>query len=206
MKRVLFFGDSITDTTHQLDYEYNLGWGYTTLVASYIKYEYPGEYEFLNRGISGNRVVDLLAREKCDVINLKPDIISILVGVNDIYHEINSINGESPERFYEIYKMLIGDIKNALPDVKIMIMGPFVFPGRAVDEFERFSFQLRQVEEYAKKVADECGVMFVPLWDKFIEKVKACPAEQWMIDGIHPTCAGHEIIKREWLKAFEAIR
>lgn len=206
MKKILFFGDSITDSGHQNEYKWNMGYGYVNLVVSHLEYEYPGEYECVNRGVSGNRVVDLLAREKRDAINLKPDIISILIGVNDIGHELGSGNGVSPERYYELYSMLVRDIKEALPECKIMMFGSFIFEDENVVEYPTFKVELRKVEAYAKQVAEENGALFVPLWDKFEEQFAGMPSSHWSIDGIHPTNAGHELIKREWLKAFETIR
>ncbi|MBQ9920892.1 MAG: lysophospholipase, partial [Clostridia bacterium] len=85
--RILFQGDSITDAGRARDNDINLGTGYPMLVKATLGFEEPGKYEFFNRGISGNRVVDLYARIKNDIINLKPDVMSILIGVNDVWHE-----------------------------------------------------------------------------------------------------------------------
>ena len=86
----------------------------------------PGEYEFINRGISGNRIVDVYARIKADIINLEPDVMSILIGINDVWHEVGHKNGVSAEKFFKIYSMLIEEIQEALPEIKIMILEPFV--------------------------------------------------------------------------------
>ena len=86
MKIVLFQGDSITDAGRTKD-DTNMGRGYAALVTAALGYECPGEYEFINRGINGNRVTDLYARIKRDIINLRPDVMSILIGVNDVWHE-----------------------------------------------------------------------------------------------------------------------
>ena len=116
MKTILFQGDSITDAGRSREDDANLGLGYPTLVKGELGFEYPGRYTMLNRGISGNRVVDLYARIKADIINLKPDVMSILIGVNDVWHELGGHNGVDAEKYFKIYSMLIEEIKEALPE------------------------------------------------------------------------------------------
>jgi len=97
-----------------------MGQGYPLLVKADMGFENPAKYEFLNRGVSGNRVIDLYARVKNDIIYLKPDVMSILIGVNDVWHEILEVpNSVDNDKFYKIYSMLIEEIKEALPDIKI---------------------------------------------------------------------------------------
>ena len=126
MKKFLFQGDSITDAGRARDWDLSLGSGYSTVVAATLGTEFPGEYEFINRAISGNRIVDLYARIKTDIINLKPDALSILIGINDVWHEVNHQNGVSAEKYEKIYDMLIEEILEALPDIKIYILEPFL--------------------------------------------------------------------------------
>ena len=124
--RILFFGDSITYSGRLFENDAVLGSGYPRFVEATLGFEEPGQHTFINRGISGNRIVDLYARIKCDVLNLKPDVMSILIGVNDVWHELlERPNGVTPEKFFKVYSMLIEEIKEALPNIKIMIMEPF---------------------------------------------------------------------------------
>ena len=109
-KIILFQGDSITDCSRNNDYFFKIGTGYANVVAAEIGAKYINQYDFINRGISGNRIVDLYARLKVDFINLKPDIASIYIGVNDVWHEIASQNGVDTNRFENIYEMMIEDI------------------------------------------------------------------------------------------------
>ena len=134
MKRILFQGDSITDCGRDRENDILMGRGYATNVAQSMGYDYPGEYEFINKGISGNRIVDLYARMKIDLINLKPDYMSILIGVNDTNCEIDLQNGVSTEKYSKIYSMLIEEVLEALPNIKIMILEPFILPGSLVSE------------------------------------------------------------------------
>ena len=120
--RILFQGDSITDAGRSRTDEVNVGVGYPLLVKAMLGFENPGKYEFFNRGISGNRIVDLYARIKQDLINHNPDYLSILIGVNDVWHELNEQNGVAAPKFEKIYSMLIEEIKEALPNIKIFIL------------------------------------------------------------------------------------
>ena len=139
MKKILFQGDSITDTGRSREVENHLGNGYPRLVSASLGFENPGEYEFLNRGISGNRIVDIYARIKKDLINLKPDVMSLLIGINDVWHEVGEQNGVDADKFFNVYSLIIEEVKAALPDIKIMILEPFVLKGcSTVDNWEYF--------------------------------------------------------------------
>ena len=105
-KVIVIQGDSITDAGRNKDLPTSRGTGYAQMIAGELGLTVPGAYEVYNRGISGNRIVDLYARIKKDIINLKPDYISILIGVNDVWHEYNYQNGVAPEKFEKIYPAL----------------------------------------------------------------------------------------------------
>ena len=134
MKKILFQGDSITDCARNREDDRFMGRGYATNVAQSLGFDYPGEYEFVNKGISGNRIVDLYARMKIDLINLKPDYMSVLIGINDVWHEIARENGVAAEKFEKIYDMLISEVLEELPNIKIMILEPYVLKGTATEE------------------------------------------------------------------------
>lgn len=202
MKRVLFQGDSITDCGRGD----GLGIGYPNLVASALSFEYPGQYEFINRGISGNRVVDLLARWKKDCINLQPDYLSILIGVNDVWHELIEKNGVSAERYETIYMMLIDDVKKALPDIKMLLLAPYITHGTATDEnWEYFWTEVEKRREAACRVARTYNLPIINLQEKFNMACEATEASQWTRDGVHPTAAGHELIKQAWIEVFKEL-
>ena len=205
--RILFQGDSITDAGRARDNDGSLGTGYPLLVKAALGYAEPGKYGFLNRGISGNRIVDVYARIKKDIINLKPDVMSILVGVNDVWHEYtDSPNGVDADKFYKIYDMLIEEVKEALPDIKIMIMEPFVLPATATEEkWELFHGETLKRAEKAKAIAEKHGLTFIPLQEGFDKLCEKAEPSYWLRDGVHPTPMGHEYIKGEWLKAFKAL-
>ena len=206
MKKILFQGDSITDAGRNRDFDPESGYGYATLVKASIGLDKYGEYEFINKGIGGNRIIDLLARVKCDIINLKPDVMSILIGVNDVWHRFAFQNGVSTEKFEKYYCMLIEEIKEALPDTKIIILEPFVLKGLATEEnWNEFRAELEEKAVVSKRAAEKYNLKFIELLKPFDELSEKVNAEYWLGDGIHPTAAGHEFIKREWIKAFEEL-
>lgn len=210
MKKVILFqGDSITDAGRNYQDGASLGLGYPYLVAAQLGCEHPDEYTFWNRGISGNRIVDVYARIKADILNLKPDYMSILIGVNDVWHELDAKNGVSDEKFEKIYSMLIEEILEELPDIKITIIEPFVLEASATTSTEAdpqrwntFRSCVRGKAAIAKKVAQKYNLGFMELQEKFDKLCESAPASYWLADGVHPTVYGHSFMKDEWLKKF----
>ncbi len=206
MKTILFQGDSITDAGRPRDNDATYGAGYPALVSAELLSSEPGEYTCLNRGISGNRIVDVYARIKIDIINLKPDVMSLLIGINDVWHEVVRQNGVAPDKFYKIYSMLIEEIKEALPDIKIMILEPFVLEGSATAEhIDTFKSGCAEMAVRAKQIAEKYDLTFIPLQKIFDDACEKAPATYWLRDGVHPTTAGHALIKNEWLKAYKTL-
>ena len=209
---ILFQGDSITDVSRNRENDVFSGHGYATFIKGRLGYEAPGQYECLNRGISGNRIVDLYARIKADLINLRPDILSSLIGVNDVWHEITRQNGVEAERFERVYDMLLDDIQAALPNIRVMILEPFVLPGHATcnteeipDRLETFQQEVPLRAAAAKRVAEKHGAVFIPLQRRFDEASRITGPAHWLHDGVHPTAAGPELITRAWLEAFKQL-
>ena len=203
MKKILFLGDSITDAGRAKDKDSAKGYGYVTMIAAKLGFEHPGGYEFFNRGISGNRICDLLARIKRDAINLKPDVLSILIGVNDVSHEIAYENGVNAKLYETLYNILIEEVKAVLPDVRILILEPFVLKGFATEaRYDTFRKEVELRADLAKKVAERNGLEFIPLQRKFDEVAKIVSPSYWLEDGVHPTSAGHELIAREWISKY----
>lgn len=206
MKRILFQGDSITDAGRNYELDHLRGFGYSTMAAGELLLDYPGEFEILNRGISGNRIVDIYARIGKDIVALQPDYMSLLIGVNDVWHELNNNNGIEEEKFEMVYCLVIDELKAKLPNLKLMILEPFVLEGPSTAEhIDYFRTETAKRAAAAKRVADKYGIKFIPLQEKFNEAAKTAPETYWLVDGVHPTAAGHELIAREWIKAFKEI-
>lgn len=212
MKRIIFQGDSVTDADRSRSNEGNCGMGYATLVKGKLGFENPGKYEFINRGVGGNRISDLYARIKRDTVNLEPDCISFLIGVNEVLHQYIRKDGFSAKRFKDLYIMMLEDIYELLPNVKIFIMEPFILPGTGTVSDEenpgRWEFYSENLPYYAnasKEVAEHFDIPFVPLQGLISQAAEIAGAEFILSDGIHPSTEGHELIAREWMRAFEKI-
>lgn len=205
--KVLFLGDSITDAGRNVQSGSlsSIGQGYVLLATAKLAVKYPGKFEFLNFGISGNRIVDIFSRIKKDCWNHQPDVISILAGVNDVWHEIDFNNGVDVDRFYRVYRMLIEDTLRELPNVKILLMEPFVLRGGSTEgNWELFRKEVKLRSEAVERLSKEFNLIYLPLQQMLDEACKDCPASYWLGDGVHPTPAGHQLIADAWLNLFEA--
>ncbi len=201
---VLFQGDSITDCGRDRNQEApnaGLGGGYAARVAGDLLDARPAlGLRFYNRGISGHRVVDLYARWRVDAVNLRPDVISILIGVNDTWHRFNRDNGVEVPRYAQVYRMLLDYTRECLPEARLVLMEPFVLPVGAVEP--PWEDEMRQRRDAVRRIAEDYGAVFVPLQKPFEDAARrgGGPAH-WLSDGVHPTPAGHALIAREWLRA-----
>lgn len=211
---ILFQGDSITDAERQRDNDIFLGHGYATLVSAYLGLESPLAYQFINRGIKNNTVIDLYKRRENDIFRIKPDIMSILIGVNDAaVHNSNSEReeGVNSRLYEEIYSQLISETLCLLPDIRIILLEPFLLPGSLsrIDSTEiYFSFR-REVElraDITKCIAEKFKLPFVGLQKKFDDACKTAPPDYWLFDGVHPTAAGHGLIAGEWINGFRMLK
>ena len=195
MKTILFQGDSITDVGRDRDNFYDLGKGYPVLVAGRLGLDAPGQYRFLNRGVSGDRIVDIYARIKRDILNLKPDVLTILVGVNDVWHELEMQNGVSAEKFRRIYHMLLTEIREALPNTKILLMEPYVMDGQATHAYlDTFTAEVAKRARAVQELAEEFGLPFIPLQQPLEALSQKAPADYWLADGVHPNIPFHQYI------------
>lgn len=210
---ILFQGDSITDggrlrdSDRSWDLNHQMGHSYAFGVNTLLGSQYPEkDYNFINRGISGNRVTDLYARIQEDFLNLKPDVLSILVGVNDIWHQLNTGIGNSPKRYERVYRLILDEVKEALPNTKVVMMEPFVLPvGAQAENYDKFYPMLTEVRVIVKKLAEEYGHIFIPLQEKFEALSKTKDPSYWLWDGVHPTVSGHGFIAKEWIEATKSI-
>lgn len=205
---ILFQGDSVTDCGRGQ----GLGTGYPNFVAGTLRSQYPDKgFDVINRGISGNRVVDLYARWKCDALNLRPDVISILIGINDTWHEHGWGNGVEVDRYEAVYRALLTWTLKALPDVRLVLCEPFMFTDdKASDGFESgknwapgadWAPEMAERRQIVKALASEFGALFIPYQSILDNALGRAPAEYWLGDGVHPTVAGHAMIADAWIAA-----
>lgn len=200
---ILFQGDSITDGNRGRNSDPNHihGHGYQYILASEILAKNLGKnVTVYNRGISGNRIADLYARWIEDCLNLEPTILSILIGVNELIFQYDHNCGASPERFKKIYRLLIEEVLEKNPDTKIIIMEPFFGKHREEAPGEYIKSNIGFYQKASKEIAEEFGLIFVPLQKVFDEASKNCDIFELLWDGVHPTTAGHQLIARQWKK------
>lgn len=202
--KILFLGDSITDVGRDRNNPDSLGSGYPLLIGARLGADQPGAFTFRNTGVSGDRSVDIYARIKRDCWNWRPDVLSLLVGVNDVWHELGEDrNGVDEERFFRIYRMLVEDTLARLPGAELLLMEPFVLPGTGTSgDWEVFSREVALRARAVREIAGEFHTHFLPLQSFLDEACKRRPAECWLADGVHPTPAGHQLIADAWLDLF----
>lgn len=204
--RILFQGDSITDAGRDRERPDHLGLGYPLFAAGRLGLEKPGAYTFVNRGVSGDRVVDLYARIKRDIIHEKPDYMSILVGVNDVIHENYWQNGVCASKFRKIYRMLLEELLEALPKTRILIMEPFVLPGSFTEEdYPGIRGEVVLRAKAAKELADEYKLPYMELQEDLDRLSRLAPPTYWLADGVHPTAFFHQYIADKWIELFHTI-
>lgn len=201
---ILFQGDSITDARRarksegQANSSLGLGYGYPLFIAGNLLEAHPKlELKIYNRGISGNKVPDLQKRWQKDCLDLKPAVLSILIGVNDMWHKMNGRYNGTVKDYQTGFTALLQQTKSALPDTRIVICEPFALRCGAIKEnwFPEFD-QRRAV---AKEVAQAADAMWVPFQTMFDEAIAAgTKPEYWAADGVHPTLAGHTLMAQTW--------
>jgi lysophospholipase L1-like esterase len=210
-RRVLFQGDSITDAGRSREGEppnRALGNGYVTLISSRLGYQFAeANHQFYNRGLGGNRVSDLYARWNEDAISLQPDIISILIGVNDAWRIMNKMPEGVTDRFKRVYRHLLEETKEVLPNADLVLCEPFILPVGALKEnWEEWRRRLDVYGQTVRLLAEEFDAVFVSLQVPFDQAAQRCDASYWSSDGVHATAAGHELIATEWLSAVQISR
>lgn len=208
MKRIVFFGDSITDgcrNKERDDLISSLGSGFVLFAAGKLLADNPYAYEIFNRGIGGNRSVDLYARIKKDVWELQPDVVNILVGINDIWHEQMFCNGLDVGQYEEIYRLIVEQTKKRLPNAKLILCEPFVLRGRVTEENFAVYERIYDYAKVVKRLADEYGETFLPLQETIANLAQTYGDSAVLVDGIHPTAFCAEKIATEWVKCWKQI-
>ena len=208
-KTIVFQGDSITDcgrSRQSVAANTGLGGGYAYMTAAYLLCSEPEkDYQIFNSGIGGDRVVDLYARWKVDTLNFKPDILSILVGVNDTWREVEQHDGVEIDRYEMFYRMLLEWTLRELPQIKLVLMEPFVLPTGVVSP--QWMPEIAARQKIVRKLAFEFDAVFIPLQILFDEALKkqADPA-YWTKEGVHPLAPGPQLISQAWLQGTKHIR
>lgn len=208
--RILFQGDSITDAGRDRDNTNAnnpraLGHGYATQIAGLLLKGSPEEgYKFFNKGISGNKVFQLSDRWEEDCLKLEPDVLSILIGVNDFWHMKNGKYDGTPEIYERDYRALLSRTLEALPAVKIIICEPFLVEGgKAVGS--EWPAEFAAYRKAAARISDDFDFPFVEFQTWFNDALTLAPASYWCPDGVHPSLAGANLMAEAWLRTFRSL-
>jgi lysophospholipase L1-like esterase len=203
---VLFQGDSITDAGRnreegdQPNHQPAMGGGYAWMAASQLLVCRPNDnLKIFNRGVSGNKVYQLDEHWQEDCLDLKPNVLSLLIGVNDVWHMLDGRYDGTLEKYETDYNNLLARTKKSLPDVKLVICDPFVLRCGVIDD--KWFPVIDDYRAAAKRVADGAGAVFVPFQAMFDTAVQFAPPEHWTKDGVHPSAFGHALMAHAWLGA-----
>lgn len=228
---ILFWGDSITDggRGRNMDGNHIMGSGYASMLSARLAVDYcDKQLKFINKGISGFGIGQLYERIQEDVIINKPDVLSVLVGINDILHAYKEHSGSPVDCYINTYRRLIHSLKNELPKTQIVVCEPFyldidnqdapfhntpycmceeyVNPFNVPKKEDEISFYHTEISSMQNKLSDfvkEERLMFVHLQDEFNRYASMFNGEYFIWDSVHPTVAGHELITRRWLSVVD---
>ena len=208
---MLFQGDSITDAGRAKDRYYpnqtaGMGNGYAILAAGALMLQQAeNELKVYNRGISGNKVYQLAERWDDDCLNLKPDVLSILIGVNDFWHKLNGQYSGTVEVYEKDLRALLERTRKALPNVKIIIGEPFaVKGGTAINE--RWYPEFPDYQVAAARIAKAFQAAFIPYQQVFDRAITTGGAAYWCPDGVHPSLPGAQLMANAWMEAFDKLK
>jgi lysophospholipase L1-like esterase len=196
--RILFQGDSITDMARgrTADPNHILGHSYAFLIAARYGADFPErKLIFINRGVSGNKTADLPRRWQTDTIDLHPDILSILIGINDLNAAVTA------DDFQQRYEAILEQTERDLPHVKLVLCEPFALPtGPKKEVWDRYRPWLEKWQAIVAALADKHHAVLVKLQKVFDDACRRAPADYWIWDGIHPTYCGQQLIADEWVR------
>jgi lysophospholipase L1-like esterase len=197
---ILFIGDSITDAS-RLEAAYRpFGYGYVHFVAYQLKANYP-EYNLniINTGISGDTIRDLDYRWEKDCLNHKPDILSVLIGINDVFRQYTDRLDEAVllDEYQLTYKRLLSLVKEK-NNCRLILVEPFMFCDDKANPAYR---ALQQYIHAVRALAEEFGAVLVPLQELINKKIRKVPPEKFSDDMVHPYVWAHAWIAQQWLEA-----
>ncbi len=207
---ILMQGDSITDAGRNKGRYYandggGMGNGYVFQIVSELLGENPDNgYSFYNRGISGNNIVRLTKRWKDDCIQLKPDVLSILIGVNDFWHTLKGNYKGTVESYETGFRKLLDQTMKELPDVKLIIGEPFAIKGGSAIN-EKWYPEFPKYQKAAANIAKDYKAKFINYQQIFDDALKLATVSYWCPDGVHPSLAGGHLMKEGWIKEFEKL-
>jgi lysophospholipase L1-like esterase len=201
---ILFQGDSITDANRTRsrigpNSPDGLGFGYTRKIADSLLENYPDHYfQLYNRGISGDRIQDMKSRWEADSLRLLPDLISILIGVNDTWNQVMLGMGSDPEQYQAMFHKILTETRQSLPYTRLVLCEPFLL---LTGEVTRdWSADITRRQDFVRDLADEFNAVFVPFQSALDQATQQVSPDQLLEDGVHPTDRGHQVLADCWIK------
>ena len=202
--RILFQGDSITDAGRDKRNYHEMGKGYPKYASALIAKAFPDtELEFINLGISGNRTDQLFDRLYPDAIALEPDVISIMIGINDVWHRYGSNRVETTDEQIRVnYRAILTRLR-AQTHAKIVMIAPYLLD---CTDKEEVRADLQKVLPIIRELANEFADVYIPLDKLFEDALKTQPEPQfYSADGVHPNANGSEFIGKQYFDAIAPL-
>lgn len=205
---ILFQGDSITDGNRGRNQDPNhiLGHGYQFIIAADVGAHQPERhFRFLNRGVSGSTIDDLARRWQDDVITTKPDLLSILIGINDFTHVVDGRATGTAADYERAYDALLTETRRVLPGIRFVLGEPFILPaGKREADYQQLLAGLQPYQAAVGRLAARHQAPVVHYQHLFATACARAPAAYWVWDGVHPTYAGHGLMASEWMRTVDA--
>jgi acyl-CoA thioesterase I len=200
LQRLVFIGDSITDSGRDRSNPTDLGTGYVSLLASMLEEEHQHpRHMLINRGVSGDRAADVEARWAADCLDLSPDVITLLVGVNDTWRRFDSADPTSIEDYAASIDAVLASTREC-SDARLMLMEPFVLHVAPVTS--EWDEELSARQAVVADAAARFGATLVALQGAFHAAARETEPAALLRDGVHPTGTGYAVIARAWREAF----
>ena len=210
-EKILFQGDSLTDARRDKegnDPQMRLGNGYVNLAAAWLSCRNP-KIHVMNRGVNGNRIMDLYARWIEDTLNVDFDLLSILCGVNDVGFQMRMNRGADEEKFAFIYDRMLYEVRKEKPEAEIVLCEPFLFRLKPeetesgidiMENWDEWYSRIRKRSGIIRKLSEKYGALLVPSMELFEKACLRAPAGHWSSDGVHLTLAGNALLAEEWIR------
>lgn len=205
--KILFQGDSITHAfrkPEEINPAFQLGNGYAFLIAARLAARYPERnFEFANHAVCGQEVQHVAARLQEDLPALRPDLVSLLVGVSNVLQRAKGVSQMTSPEILEAYRALLDDLRKQDPKIKILLLEPFLLKVDTITS--RHIDILKPIQTGLARIADDYALPLIPLQSTFDAALREAPAEYWAYDGIHPTHAGFQLIADAWIQHAETF-
>ena len=199
---IAFIGDSITDAERHRRAYHPLGFGYVHFAANFLRARHPNlTISIINAGVGGDTIIDLQNRWQRDCLAHRPNVLSVLVGINDVCRLTTepafAQNAAAPETFEVTYNQLLSQARQ-MRDVQLVLMEPFLF---CDDRQGELYDAVRPYVAIVRKLAATYGAVLVPLQQEIDRLIDKVAPERWADDGVHPHLRAHAWIAQRWLEA-----